>query len=77
MEYNYQSGMPPRFEQVLTYFLQKGIPADEARDFFLFYNSRGWISSRGNVYRSWKNIAHYWIVGVLAAYPWLRDRKRN
>lgn len=69
--------MPPSYDQVLVYFLAKGIPEVEARDFFLFYDGKNWLSSSGKMYQSWKSIAHHWIVGVIKYSPWLLDRSRN
>lgn len=77
MKGNIKNGVPPQFEDVLIYFQQKGISADEARDFFLFYDSKNWQNRRGGTYLGWKGIAHTWIIGVLASQPWLRNHRLN
>lgn len=71
------SGVPPRFEHVLIYFQQKGLPDKEARDFFLYYEAKNWCNSRGESYLRWKGIAHKWIVGVFVMQPSLYNRRLN
>jgi hypothetical protein len=65
---------PPRIEEVKIYFIQKGVSEREAEVFFLFYEKKQWTSKKGNIFKSWKNIAYKWIASVLQKEPFLFDR---
>ena len=67
--------MPPRIEEVIVYFLQKGIPQSEAEAFFLYYDRRHWISRRGNPFTGWKAVAYKWVVSVWRSNPLLFDKR--
>jgi len=66
----FPNSLPPRIEDVIIYFTQRGIPIAEAECFFLFYEKRGWKSKRGNFLKSWKNIAYQWILGIIKYESW-------
>jgi hypothetical protein len=66
--------IPPRIEDVRIYFSQKGMPVLEAEAFFIFYEKKNWKSKKGNFFKSWKNIAYYWIASVISNKPLLFDK---
>ncbi len=68
------AAMPPRIEDVKIYFSQKGMNEKEAETFFLFYQFKHWRSKRGNFFKSWKGIAHGWIMSAIRAQPWLFNK---
>lgn len=70
----YASGLPPRIEEVKTYFNQKGLPEPEAEAFFHFYERKHWKSKRGTYFKSWKRVAFGWVVSVLSQQPSMLTR---
>jgi len=66
--------MPPTIEDVKIYFSQKGMPAPEAEQFFLFYEKKQWKSKNGNFLKSWKNVAYYWIATITSNQPQLFNK---
>ena len=70
----FTAAIPPRYEDVKTYFLQKGINEAEATDFFLFYEKKRWTNRNGRFYKSWKKIALTWIASCLHSSPHLFNR---
>jgi hypothetical protein len=73
----YETGLPPRIEDVKIYFNQKGMPDQEAEAFFLHYEKRLWINRNGSYYKDWKKIARREIAAILRAQPWLFNRTVN
>lgn len=67
--------MPPKVEEVIIYFTQRGASKTEAEEFFLFYDSKHWISKTGKYYKSWKSIAYKWVSAITKRKPELFDRK--
>lgn len=74
MKKNHDGGVPPRYEQVLIYFQQKGMPDQEARDFFLYYESKNWCNSKGELMPRWKQAAYRWVMQAVSLQPWLFNR---
>lgn len=68
------NSIPPRIEDVIIYFSQRGLPIGEAECFFLFHEKKGWKSKTGNYFKSWRNIAYQWILGTLKDEPWRFDK---
>lgn len=66
--------MPPRIDDVKTYFNQKGMPEKEAEVFFLFYDQKHWRNKKGNVLKGWKNSAWRWVQSVIRSSPGLFDK---
>ncbi len=67
----FQHHVSPKLEEVRIYFLQKGIPAKEAEDFFSMYEYRNWKSKKGDFITNWKAIAYRWIASILKQSPLL------
>lgn len=61
MEGNGRS-VPPRFDHVRIYFLQKGQSEDKAMEFYDHYQSRKWRNRKGTLLSNWKATAWEWIL---------------
>lgn len=61
MEGNGRS-VPPRFDHVKIYFLQKGQSEERAKEFYDHYQSRDWKNRQGTVFSNWKSTAWQWIL---------------
>lgn len=70
----YNGNTPPSLETVKVYFSQKGMNDQEAEHFYRFYEMKQWRSSKGNLFRSWKSIAHGWIMAAIRMQPVLFDK---
>jgi hypothetical protein len=46
--------IPPTVKEVILYFKEKGFTEFHARKAFEFYDSAGWVDSRGNKVLNWK-----------------------
>lgn len=64
----------PDIGHIKIYFNQKGIPEAEADKFIEFYNKREWKSRNGNDFKSWKQLAFWWIQKYINSRPLLFDR---
>lgn len=45
---------PPTAIEVIEFFKEKGFPEDHARRAWEYYDSAGWVDSKGNQVRNWK-----------------------
>ena len=54
--------VPPKFDHVMIYFLQKGQSEERAEEFFEHYNSRDWKNFKGTTLSNWKSTAWEWIL---------------
>jgi hypothetical protein len=50
----------PTEKQVAEYFKENNKPAFEASQFFLYYDSQGWIKSNNIAVKNWKSTARTW-----------------
>jgi len=57
--------VPPKVEEVKGYFIQKGIPHQEAEDFYHVYENRHWTSRKGSFIKNWRTAAYQWIASIL------------
>ena len=54
--------VPPCRELVVIYFLEKGMSAAMAVDFFAHFDSRKWLNHRNCLLANWKTTAWEWIM---------------
>jgi hypothetical protein len=73
----YNGNSPPSLETVKIYFSQKGMKELEAEHFYIFYEMKQWRSSKGNLFKNWKSLAHGWIMSALRMQPWLFNRRTH
>jgi hypothetical protein len=53
--------LPPLFEHVLIYFLEKKQSQQAADAFFQYFQKAHWVNSVGTKIKNWKTAAWYWI----------------
>jgi len=53
--------IPPTFQFVNIYFIQKGRKQVEAKAFFGFYSANNWTTPKDKKVRDWKAAASDWI----------------
>jgi len=54
--------VPPHFDHVKIYFLQKGQSEGRAKEFYDHYQSRNWRNVKGTTLSNWKSTAWEWIL---------------
>ena len=54
--------VPPKWQYVKIYFLEKGQSQLVAKSFFDHYSERNWMNSYGNLLSNWKALAWNWII---------------
>lgn len=54
--------VPPSWEHVKIYFLEKQQSPKNARAFFDYYSVKKWLNSNGNTLTNWKALAWQWIL---------------
>ncbi|MDR3714035.1 MAG: hypothetical protein P4L51_14540 [Puia sp.] len=64
----------PQMEEVKVYFSKKGMPENEAEDFFFVYEHRHWKCRKRNFIKNWKAFAYRWVVSVWKANPPLFEK---
>lgn len=69
--------VPPSFDHVQVYFLQRSLDKEEADRFYKFYSDVGWIGERGKPIRNWKTAAGKWIWNIMISNPYLRMVNRS
>ncbi len=47
-------------KQVADYFKENGKPVSRASEFYLYYDSQGWIKKNGLEVKNWKSTARTW-----------------
>ena len=52
---------PKGWQAVSDFFIEKGFDADEAKKFFMHYETRNWQTSDGKEIRDWRAIAKNWM----------------
>lgn len=53
--------VPPLFEHVEIYFMEKGCSSQDALAFFGYYEGRHWKGDKGRPVKNWKTLACDWI----------------
>ena len=56
----------PTEKEVADYFKENGKPVSRASEFYLYYDSQGWIKKNGLAVKNWKSTARTW---------WRKDEK--
>jgi len=58
----YGNHVPPLESHVIIYFLEKGMPVNEALAFFQHFSKRQWKNHRQQSLSNWKTAAWEWIL---------------
>lgn len=53
--------IPPALAHVAIYFIQRGHSEDTAKKFFIYQQTRQWLTDRGLPIKNWKVSANDWI----------------
>lgn len=53
--------VPPSYEHVRIYFLEKGQSLKDAYEFYESYNRTDWLNNKGHLIKDWKMHAWQWI----------------
>ncbi|WP_310559180.1 transcriptional regulator [Flavobacterium sp.] len=56
--------IPPIFEEVQKYFIEKNGTIQEAEKFFNYYTSKGWLVGGNSKMKDWKASARNWILNT-------------
>ena len=60
--------MPPNLNQSLEFFLEKNIDESEAKRFYSYYESKGWLVGN-SVMQNWRAAAEHWILNMKKFNP--------
>jgi len=55
-----QKFIKPTEKEVADYFKENGKPVSRASEFYLYYDSQGWIKKNGLEVKNWKSTARTW-----------------
>ncbi|GAB3655997.1 hypothetical protein GCM10028791_27550 [Echinicola sediminis] len=56
--------LPPKLEDIKSYFDEQAVPAAEAEVFFFYYQSLDWHSESGMPIHNWKEAAADWLYNL-------------
>lgn len=56
--------IPPNFEDLQNYFIEKSSTIQEAEKFFNYYTSKGWLVGGKSKMKDWKASANNWIINT-------------
>ncbi len=56
--------IPPNYEELLNYFIEKSSTIQEAEKFFNYYTSKGWLVGGKSKMKDWKASANNWIINT-------------
>ena len=63
-----ENHLPPNLNQSLEFFLEKNIDESEAKRFFSYYESKGWLVGN-SVMQNWRAAAEHWILNMKKFNP--------
>jgi hypothetical protein len=56
--------IPPNYEELQKYFIEKSSTSQEAEKFFNYYTSKGWLVGGKSKMKDWKASANNWIINT-------------
>lgn len=59
-----QDDIPPNYEELQNYFIEKSSISQEAEKFFNYYTSKGWLVGGKSKMKNWKASANNWIINT-------------
>jgi len=61
---NNPNDIPPNYEELQKYFIEKSSTIQEAEKFFNYYTSKGWLVGGKSKMKDWKASANNWIINT-------------
>ena len=59
-----QDDIPPNYDELQNYFIEKSSTIQEAEKFFNYYTSKGWLVGGKSKMKDWKASANNWILNA-------------
>ena len=59
-----QDDIPPNYDELQNYFIEKSSTIQEAEKFFNYYTSKGWLVGGKSKMKDWKASANNWIINT-------------
>ncbi|WP_200978210.1 hypothetical protein [Echinicola sp. 20G] len=62
--YSFGRVVPPKLEQIISFFNEQAVPIAEAEEFFFYYQSMRWHNENGIPIHNWKEAAKDWLYNL-------------